>query len=168
MDSCYLILGIVIFGFLLFGLIGVCSNRTEGFSPTGWSANCPPASPRALSPNMANGLPWRKPGWISVDGDYIAGSYSPGSAFKCDNEKDCVNLKTSGCKSKKEDVPEVVEDLPLGWGSSMTGPYADNWAMSGVNGINKATLRNPYGRVYPKGKQMYGFLEKGSRNCFDA
>lgn len=165
MSDCwgYIFLTLVVIIFVIFGLTAV--RTKERFSPTGWTQNCPPANPRPLSPKMAYGPPWRDSKVIDVDGDYIAGSVSPGSVFKC-NGGNCPALGPS-CGTVG-DVPQLRENLPLGWGSTMTGPYADNWSMSGVNGINKPTLENPYGKVYPHGKQMYGFIEKGSNNCFDA
>lgn len=164
MSDCwgYVFLGVVIIFVVCFCFL--VKSKKEPFSPDGWTQNCPPASPNALSPKMAYGPPWRSSEIISVDGDYIAGSVSPGSVFKCNNNDKCPPMVQS-C-GKVIDAPQL-ESLPLGWGSTMTGPYADNWALSGVNGINKATLRNPYGKVYPEGKQMYGFIEKGSRNYFD-
>ena len=123
----------------------------------GTTQNCPEANPTALSPRMAYG---NKFGWKNIDGQ-IVGSYSPGSVFKCNNQKDCVNISVNGCP-KKEDIPTVRENLPLGWGSTMTGPYAGNYAMSNVNNINRSSMKNPYGKVYPDGDQMYGFFERGA------
>jgi len=156
----------VILSIIIFGIFCICRNPTEHFSPTGWTQNCPPAQPRALSPKIAYGPPWSPEGWIDVDGKYIAGSYSPGSVFKCDNQKDCAMIQVKGCP-KRENVPLLRDNLPVGWGSTMAGPYADNNGMMNVNGVNKPTMRNPYGKVYPYGDQMYGFFEKGTNNYFD-
>lgn len=119
-----------------------------------------------LSPSDAYGQPWYKPKTFKK-GKFIYGSQTPGSAFKCDSIADCPNLRVKGCSSKISDkAPTLQDNLPIGWGSTMSGPYADNDFMMNVNGINKPTFRNPYGYVYPKGDQMYGYAEEGSPNAF--
>lgn len=162
---------VVILSIIMFGMFCVAkkSGSLEHFSPTGWTQNCPQAQPQALSPKMAYGPPWRQYGITKIgtgEDSYIAGSYSPGSVFKCKNEKDCPMLNVRGC-AKRENVPLIRDNLPLGWGSTMTGPYAGNDCMMNVNGVNKPSMRNPYGKVYPYGDQMYGFCEKGANNYFD-
>ena len=145
----------------MFG-IGCNCYKSEKFSPTGWTQNCPNAA--ALSPKMAYGEPWTSTGWKKFDGK-VVGSYSPGSVFQC-NDSDCSMITTKGCARKDTKGVMLKENIPIGWGSTMTGPYADNNCMSGINGVNKASMKNPYGKVYPEGKQMYGFCEKGVNNYF--
>lgn len=160
MDSSLIFILAVIILLIVFGIVSCNLKSIEGFSPMGFTQNCPNGK-GMLSPRMAYG---RKFGHIRRDGS-VYGSNSPGSVFKCDNVRGCPNLNIKGC-AKKMDIPIVRENLPLGWGTTMTGPYADNNCLSGINGVNKASMENPYGRVYPEGDQMYGFCEKGIDNFF--
>lgn len=155
-ESLILLLAIIL-SLIIFGIVGM--SRNEHFSPTGWTQNCPAPQNQLLSPKMAYG---RKFGWKRF-GDNVAGSYSPGSVFQCKNPKQCSMINVRGCPHR-EDIPHLKEDLPLGWGSTITGPWAQNSCMSNVNGINKASMRNPYGKVGQQ--QTYGFCEKGINNFF--
>lgn len=120
-----------------------------------------------VSPNMAIGEPWRKsPHTVKLSNGKIVGTQSPGSVFICNDMENCPNIVIKGCDKSKE-IVNLRDNLPLGWGSTMTGPYAQNNCMSNVNGINKPSMRNPYGKVYPEGDQMYGFCEKGTPNAFE-
>lgn len=68
---------------------------------------------------------------------------------------------SKGCKVKEP----KVRGLPLGWGGTVTGPYAGpSGCTSNVNGVMKRSKRNPYGQVEP---QMYGMCVMGSENAFD-
>ena len=165
MDACS---GIIIFSVIIVLIVFAivcCYRKTENFSPTGWTQNCPNPRQTMLSPRMAYGKPWEQTGWKRFGKNYIAGSYSPGSVFKCKDPKNCSMIQSEGCP-KKEDIPTLRENLPIGWGSTITGPYADNNCMSNINGVNKSSGKNPYGKVYPNGKQMYAFCEKGVNNYF--
>ena len=158
-----LIVFLIILTIVVFGIVCVC-KKTENFSPTGFTQNCPRGK-GLISPNMAVGEPWRKTGFVKLDNGKIAGSQSPGSVFLCDDVENCPNLTISGCDNRKENVI-LKENIPLGWGSTMTGPYAGNNCMSNVNGVNKPSMRNPYGKLYPEGDQMYSFCEPGTPNAF--
>lgn len=73
------------------------------------------------------------------------------------------NLGIKGCRRKVS--KPTLKRLPLGWGGTMTGPYAgSSGCASNVNGVMKNSKRNPYGIVGP---QMYGMCVMGSDNAFE-
>jgi hypothetical protein len=156
MDESYIVMFAVILSLVVFGLVCCKCKKVDTFG----SVNCTNAP--LLSPKMAQG----RHGWKnfkSGDTEYIAGSYSPGSVFKCRNPEDCPNITVNGCGGHIK-PPLVKENLPLGWGSTMT--VTGETCMSGVNGINKMSNRNPYGEIQPNGDQTVGYCVKGIDNCF--
>lgn len=149
------------------------SKLKENFSPVGWTRNCPPPSPPALLPSTAYGpmtgplnAMYRKFG-VRSDGKNVVGSLSPGAVFKCKDREKCPPLSVKGC-NREEPSPVVRENMPLGWGGTMSGPYAGmSGCASNVNGITKMSYDNPYGATTPYGDQMYGMCVKGESNPFD-
>lgn len=174
----------------------------EHFSPTGWTRNCPQPNPRAVGTSVAYG-PLTGPlgrkfnkktgkfekvykpfgiqsdsiirGKSNISKGNVIGTCGPGCVYKCKNRKDCPNL-VKGC-APKERIPNYPNNLPLGWGSTVSGPYAgESGCASNINGINKMSFETPYGSTFklspngkhlPSGNQMYGVCTKGSMNPFD-
>jgi hypothetical protein len=104
----------------------------------------------------------------------ITGSCGPGCYFQCDNAKNCPNMKLKGISPKNftqnpvSTSPNLEKNLPLGYGSTISGPYSGNAACSGnVQGAMKLASGNRYGKLYPEGDQMYAPCIKGTNNPFD-
>jgi hypothetical protein len=152
-SNCLLIFGVII----IIATLGMvmymykCSDGfrnltkiTESFSPIGWTQNCPP-------PRMGND---------------IIGSCGPGCIYKCKYKKNCPNLEVGGCG--KHIIPTIYEEIPLGWGGTMSGPYAgQSGCASGINGVANMSYRNEYGSTTPYGDQMYGMCDRSESNPFD-
>lgn len=150
-SNCLLIFGVVIIIAVtgMFMYMYKCSDGftnihkiKESFSPTGWTASSPPPSPTSD----------------------IIGQCGPGCYYKCSDTKNCpnINVKNYG---KKDRAPILRDNLPIGWGDTMTGPYAGpEGCSSNINGINRNSYMNPYGEL--GNDQMYSFCEKGVTNPF--
>ena len=153
-----LVIFAIVLVLIVFGIVCIFFPYSEKFTPE----VCPDGG-NLISQNALLGEPWRKPFVTKLKNGKVIGSQSPGSLFQCDDIENCPNLNIKGCAKTKPHV-DVRENLPLGWGSTMTGSYAGNNCMSNVNGINMPSMKNPYGKV--DGDQMYGFCEKGTPNAF--
>ena len=69
----------------------------------------------------------------------------------------------------KSERPNFPDNVALGWGGTMSGPYAGNsGCASNVNGITRMSYNTAYGQTTPWGDQMYGICEKGESNPFDS
>ena len=108
----------------------------------------------------------------------ITGSCGPGCYFQCDSDENCPNMKLKGIKPKHckrnpksrliSTTPKLEKNLPLGYASTISGPYAGNTACSGnVQGTMKLASGNRYGKLYPEGDQMYAPCMQGTNNPFD-
>ncbi len=117
-------------------------NPKEGFSPLGFTQNCPSA--KSVSPAFV--YPDRKtPKSVKIKGLGYIQTQSPGSAYQS-KKKVKFNPETN--------VRVYDKALPLGAYSTMVlfdkGSCIDN-----VNGINKSSGKNVYGEMYPGGNQSY-------------
>jgi hypothetical protein len=143
---------IVIIIIIIFGIVMTCCcNNNEHFSPTGWSANCPPPDPRAISQYLA-----LKKNYKLSDGKNTITPCGPGCVCK-----NCPKIK--GC-SKKESTPKIIRGLPLGWGSTVTGSFAgrgNEGCAININGINKMSMNDAYKN------QIYHTCVRGRSNPFD-
>ena len=192
-SECVILIFAVIVILATFGVIGFickCSDNftnltklKESFSPTGWTKNCPQPHPRAVSPDMALGEmtgplnQW----WNNIKKNNIKktskehfgnkkqviGKCGPGCVYKCKEGESCPNVEVTGCR-RYERKPTLIENVPLGFGTTMSGPYSGpSGCASNVNGITRMGYGNPYGYTAPYGNQMYGFCEKGKPNPFN-
>lgn len=109
-------------------------------------------------PNLV--YPWMKPfGIKKLKNGKVIGSNSAGSAFVCDSEKNCPELKR---KFDSKAVPHYPESANVGYASSMTIP---EWGIGSCNETNN--FINAYADpIY--NKQNYRFCTNGSRNQFNS
>lgn len=168
-----IVVGIVVI-LVVFALVMVYVPRSETFSPTGWTVGCPPPSRvrfvKGKSPDVFSG-PLAVPltGPLARRWNRDTHGFKP--SFKITKGTFAGQVPgryRKNVKSRPKGRPKVRNNLPLGWGSTMSGPYAGPAGCSGnVNGVTRMSYSTPYGETFPFGGQMYGFCESTPSNPFN-
>lgn len=139
-ELCCTLICSVILIFLIFGSIVWCYNKSDGFTNI-----------QRLKENFS------PTGWTRdcPHQDHIKSEDCGPGCYTTSK------INKRGCR--KISKPNL-ENLPLGWGGTLSIDGVDGFCVSNVNGVMKNSKRNPYGLM---GEQMYGMCVMGSDNAFE-